>query len=152
MRSFNLSQGHFKQKTPLKVAAVLCATALLPALATGLLHPRKPDWSYRAPRSVDMSEVEQWNIEPLWVDVRSTELYNIGHMPDAISLAIDGSWTSGLRELAGKWIPSQPLVVYCERQWCLSSRDAANRLRHDLGTQDVFVLREGWPVGKQPAR
>lgn len=81
-------------------------------------------------------------------DVRSRADYNLGHVPDAMSLP--------LSEL-NKMSPSQVLslvgertniIVYCEEPSCLDSIKAANQLSR-VGSLTVHIYYNGWREWRQ---
>lgn len=137
--------------SPVGAALALLLVAVLPALGTAWLHPKRPDWSRRSPATVALDEVRGWPIAPLWVDVRTSEDFDRAHLPGAISLPADASWEDGLANVISAWAPSQRIVVYCEYSYCPAGRDVAERLTRELG-EPVVVLKEGWPEEMESSR
>lgn len=129
--------------SPVGVAFALLLAAIVPALGTAWLHPKRPDWSRRSLAAVTLSDVRSWPIAPLWIDVRPAEDFHRAHLPGAISLPAGASWEDGLATLISTWAPPQRIVVYCESRYCPAGRDVAERLRRELG-EPVVVLKEAW--------
>jgi rhodanese-related sulfurtransferase len=133
---------------PLRVfrqAGWLLAVALVPAVLTLALHPRRPVWSKDqtlAPM-VEWSQVRQWPGLVLVLDARSTAAFDRAHIPDALPLN-EAGWEEQLPAVLGGWRPGVRVVVYCDNSGCDASQAVARRLRRDLGADGVFVLKGGW--------
>ena len=136
---------------PVRVALALLLLPLLPALATGLWHPRRPDWTRddRAGLTVYVEQALTWQPPPLWVDARPAAEYEREHVAGAVSAPADAPWEQTLSALIDVWDPTQRIVVYCGSEDCGLSREVASRLRRDLGTPDVFALQGGWAAWKE---
>ena len=129
----------------LRQAALLCALALVPAVLTAWLHPRRPDWEQlRHPvAELPLADIRQRYPDALWIDARSAAAYAQGHAPGAILLNED-AWDEQLAAFVEVWRPGQMMVVYCNSASCGASRAVAGRLRRELGVTDVVVLQGGW--------
>ena len=126
----------------------LCALGLVAAaLAVGsaALHPNRPNWSEEillkgevrlGPLLSNLSEI-------LWLDARSQMDFSEGHIPDAILLNED-DWDGLLPDMLSAWQPGQRIVVYCSSQKCHASHGVAERLRTEVGMDQVTVLKGGW--------
>lgn len=127
-----------------RAALILMLVPAVPAVFTGWLHPRAPDWS--APgagaRSLAIGEAMAMR-DALWVDAREPAAFARAHVPGAVNLS-ETNWESGLPELLDAWRPGRALVVYCDGGECLASRQVAARIRRELEIDDVFVLDDGW--------
>ena len=122
-----------------QVIAIL-ALALLPAIASGLWHPRRPAWQSD---EVTLAAASAWGQNVLWVDARSDADFARAHIPAAFSLNED-CWDQLLPDVLDHWDASQKIVVYCSSLSCQASHDVARRLRGELNLPNVFVLQGGW--------
>ncbi|HEY0946171.1 MAG TPA: rhodanese-like domain-containing protein [Opitutaceae bacterium] len=131
---------------------LLCVLALAPAVLTAWLHPRRPDWvQLRHPvAELPLAEVRQRFPDALWVDARKAADYARDHVSGAVLLNED-AWDEQLGGFVEAWRPGQGVVVYCDSAGCGASRLVAERLRRELGVDDVVVLQGGW-AGWRPAR
>jgi len=137
----------------LREAALLLVLAVVPALATGLYHPKRPAWSGQAealPRAT-IAQAQSWGNRVLWVDARSTEAYRTGHIPGAVSLPMM-NWERQLPEFLQAWTPDRKIIVYCDGGSCQASEEVARRLKRELGLEEVTVLQEGWAAWRRDVR
>ncbi len=128
----------------LRQVLLLCLLALIPAVATGLFHPKRPSWQADAlkPGEVLLSIVMGWKEKVLWVDARSQKAYDQEHIPGAVLLNED-AWDDLLGGVLQRWVPGQTVIVYCDDRQCRSSHGVARRLR-EAGVEPVYVLKGGW--------
>lgn len=85
-------------------------------------------------------------MDPIWIDARSAVRYREGHIPGALPLTLT-DWETQLAAVVEAWTPEQAIVVYCGGVGCDDSSRVAERLRRDLGAEDVWVLEggiDGW--------
>ncbi len=123
---------------------ILTAFSLLPAFIAGFVHPKRLSWNQDelGPDEIALqSAIHLTNV--LWIDARSAELYQEGHIPDALLLNED-AWDELLPSVLMVWNPGTPIVVYCSSLQCQASREVANRLRETIGGETVYVLKGGW--------
>ena len=121
-----------------QVIAIL-ALALVPALATGVWHPRRPAWQSD---EVTLAAASAWQ-NVLWVDARPDADFARAHIPGAVSLNED-RWDELLPGLLDHWDTTRKIVVYCSSLSCQTSHDVARRLREEVNLPNVFVLQGGW--------
>lgn len=133
------------------VALTLLFAAVVPAILTGWLHPRRPDWSRLSPEAVGIKEAKAWPVAPLWIDVRPAEAFHRDHLHGALSMPVDRPWAENLAEVLAKWAPPQPIVVYGEGRYDHVVREVAERLSNEL-SETVYLLQEDWREGREPAR
>ena len=116
----------------------------------GWLNPRTPSWSpdKLGEGEVSLEIVDAWSAPVLWIDARSAEAYDEEHIPGAILLNMD-RFDELLPRLFDAWEGSETLVVYCDSRQCGASEAVADRLREDLGMEEVFVLKGGWESWKE---
>jgi len=128
-------------------AALLLALALVPSVATGWLHPKRPAWSWTRPTVTELVLADAERLTPpvIWLDARPDEEYAVQHVPGALSLNED-RWDELIKKFLDTWSdqPGARVVVYCNSQRCDASRAVAVRLRHEYRINNVFVLQGGW--------
>jgi rhodanese-related sulfurtransferase len=128
----------------IRTACLLVLVALVPALLSMWLHPRKPQWRGQDGGDVMLSTVAAWpEREVLWVDARTPEVFDRGHIPGARNLA-PGTWDSQIELVLQAWKPGLRVVVYCDGHGCAASNEVAARLRSELDFKSVYVLTGGW--------
>jgi rhodanese-related sulfurtransferase len=132
----------------LRQALFILLVALIPASLTAAFHPRRPPWSQEtlAPGEEMLSTVLAWRENVLWVDARSTEEYEVEHIPGALPLNLD-NWDELFPKFLDQWVPDKRVVVYCSAATCELSREVAERLRKN-SISPVFVLKGGWEAWK----
>lgn len=142
----------FAPMTPLRQIGAILACAGLAGFASAVLHPFAPAWfpAKEGPTS-------RWSILPeearqlaskadlLWIDARSREEYEVGHLPGALLLNPD-EWGELMFEhqFALQEAFSRPIVVYAEPADPVRAADIAQRLRELLGLDPVYVLEGSW--------
>ena len=114
--------------------------ALLPAVATGLWHPRRPAWQSD---EVTPDAAAAWGQTVLWVDARPDANFARSHIPGALPLNED-RWDDLLPAVLDRWDTEHKVVVYCSSLSCQTSRDVAHRLREQVNLPNVFILQGGW--------
>ncbi len=131
-------------------ALLLAVLAVIPALLTAWLHPKRPAWNWSPPAvtQVELEAVTRWRTTVLWVDARTSSAYAQRHVPDAISLN-EAEWERLLPGFLKAWRHGAKVVVYCDSQACNSSEEVARRLRRELNLDEVFVLKGGWAAWQQ---
>ncbi len=128
-------------------AVILLLLALAAGAASKAFHPAAPAWYLQAPFdefAITPEAVEErFGGEVVWVDARTRESFEAGHMPGAILLNRE-EWNDLLLESFETLAASdRPIVVYCDGATCGKSREVAEELR-DLGMVDVYYLKGGW--------
>jgi len=119
-------------------------------------HPLAPAWTEAdiplMEDEVTMEMVqERWGGEVVWIDARSrAEREETGE--------VDGAWVLTPQERFEDQLGAEgdlllfqllnnehPIVVFCGRRGCDSSRQTANYLRGEMGlVVEISVLRGGW--------
>lgn len=79
----------------------------------------------------------------LFVDARSQNQYENGHIPGAISLPI-GQFEKRIEFFLNRYPPAQPIVTYCSGRTCEDSHDLAQFLS-DVGFTNVQIFIDGFP-------
>ncbi len=88
--------------------------ALLPAVATGLWHPRRPAWQSD---EVTPDAAAAWGQTVLWVDARPDANFARSHIPGALPLNED-RWDNLLPAVLDRWDTEHKVVVYCSSLSC----------------------------------
>lgn len=79
----------------------------------------------------------------LFVDARSQNNYEQGHIPGAVSLPL-GQFDEMIESFLSKHALDQPMVTYCSGRTCEDSHHLA-RLLLEAGFTDVRVFIDGFP-------
>ena len=80
--------------------------------------------------------------DTLFVDARSTEDYQSGHIPSAISLPV-GQFDEHIESFLKRYQPNQPIVTYSSGRTCEDSHHLA-RLLADIGFSEVRIFINGF--------
>lgn len=130
-------------------ALVLILLAAPVALLSALLHPRPPHWQedLLEPGEVRLADVLEWE-NVIWIDARSRAEYEAAHIPGALLLNED-EWEALFSDFLGSWDPDHRVVVYCGGSRCQLSKKVAERLRADLDSENIYVLKGGWSEWSQ---
>ena len=79
----------------------------------------------------------------LFVDARSQNDYENGHIPGAESLPM-GQFEAEIEIFLNRYPPEQPIVTYCSGRTCEDSHDLAQALS-DVGFTNVRIFIDGFP-------
>jgi len=135
--------------SPLRQIVVIAGLALLPALGSGWwMQTQFAAGAALRPHEVTIEGVAAWDRPVLWIDARPPESFARDHVPGALPLD-ELNWEEQLVAVMEAWLPEQRIVVYCDATGCSTSARVAERLRGDLGTQDVYYLRGGFAAWKR---
>jgi rhodanese-related sulfurtransferase len=123
--------------------------ALLPAVVSAVLHPRRPSWDGPPAKAgeVTIETVRAWKQPVLWVDARTQAEFLREHVPGATRLNLQ-EWDPLFRAFLDAWQPGFTVLVYCDSPSCGLSHEVAERLRAN-GIEPVYVLQGGWQAWKQ---
>ena len=61
----------------------------------------------------------------------------------------DENFEMNLSLLLNQWQPGDRVLVYCDTQLCDASHAMAERLRNEVGLEDVWILFGGWSSWKE---
>jgi rhodanese-related sulfurtransferase len=129
--------------TCLRQALSIVAVALIPALLSAGFHPRRPQFAPpRFSDEIEWGEASRLGSRVLWVDARSLEDYQRGHIPGAVSLNLE-DWDQLFPRFLDNWRAGKQIVVYCSSRECDLSEAVAARLRASK-IEPAFVLKGGW--------
>ena len=82
----------------------------------------------------------------LFVDARSSDNYEDGHIPGAISLPV-GQFDGQIESFLNQHPPDALIVTYCSGRTCEDSHNLA-QLLYDVGFTNVRVFIDGFPGWK----
>lgn len=81
--------------------------------------------------------------QTLFVDARSQDNYEQGHIPGAVSLPL-GQYDEMIEAFLSKHALDQPMVTYCSGRTCEDSHNLA-RMLAEAGFTDVRIFIDGFP-------
>jgi rhodanese-related sulfurtransferase len=125
----------------------LLLLALVPAVAAGFFHPKKPSWESD---EIPLASARGWGTQALWLDARPAADYARGHIPGALPLNED-AWDEQLPSVLDAWTSGRTVVVYCSSLSCATSHEVARRLRTEVELPRVYVLTGGWEAWEKSA-
>jgi rhodanese-related sulfurtransferase len=79
----------------------------------------------------------------LFVDARSRDNYEQGHIPGAVSLPL-GQFDEMIQSFLSRHALDQPMVTYCSGRTCADSHNLASLLS-EAGFTDVRIFIDGFP-------
>jgi rhodanese-related sulfurtransferase len=79
----------------------------------------------------------------LFVDARSLENYEDGHIPGAVSLPV-GHFDDRFVEFINQYSPDRPIVTYCSGRTCEDSHQLAQLLQ-ETGFTNIKIFIDGFP-------
>lgn len=86
-------------------------------------------------------KISEISDDVIWIDARDQKKYDQKHIPGAV--LIDAKyWEEGLAKLFEVFEPGKTIVVYCNAG-CSSSSSVAERLRKELGQENIYYLHGG---------
>jgi rhodanese-related sulfurtransferase len=126
-------------------AGLILLVALVPAVLSGWMHPRRPSWSQDQSRvpEVEWTTIQQLHSRVLLIDARGSAEFEREHIPGALWLGTRPG-DEEMVAVARAWQPGTRLVVYCDNPRCDAAQAGALRLERELGLKDVAVLKGGW--------
>ena len=124
---------------------LLLGLAFLPAIGQAIYYRNVASWRLPPVDSalVSVAQAQGWGESLRWVDARPEAEFARAHVPGAMLLNED-EWEAHLRTFLTAWSPERKVVVYCSAKSCSASHAVAERLRHEAGLQNVYVLEGGW--------
>lgn len=126
--------------------------AFLFGVADAWLNSNAPAWSESELAEGEILIVDALkNENTLWVDARTEAEYERGSISGSILLNED-RWDELFPDFLSIWQPEQLVVVYCSSLTCQASHALAERLRSEVGLDNVFVLKGGWEAWQEYQR
>ena len=130
-------------QTVLRQALGIAFVALLPAVVSAFLHPKRPDFANRTREGeITAATAIASAGHYFWIDARAVANYEMGHVPEAMPLNED-HWDDLLPAVLQAWPTGTAAVVYRDSRQCEASEKVAKRLR-EFNVAPVFVLKGGW--------
>jgi rhodanese-related sulfurtransferase len=80
--------------------------------------------------------------QTLFVDSRSSNAFNNGHIQGAIDVSVRDTMDK-IKNILSIYPVDKPIVCYCNGSSCSSSRRLAGKI-HQLGYRKVYVFYGGW--------
>ena len=114
--------------------------------ATGVIAAQAADQNeYRIAEIDQVTEAAKifYTGDTLFVDARSAEDYEKGHIPEAISLPV-GRFDQRIESFMNQFPFDQPIVTYCSGRTCEDSHQLAELLL-EAGFTEVRVFIDGFP-------
>lgn len=141
---------------------VLAVVLLFPLAAAGMAwatwqwHPRAPALHLvdqpLGPDEITLEMIDEvYGGEVFWIDARTREHFDRGHIPGALSLDNRQRDARMFEEFEIIQDIDRQIVIYCESTGCQSGRELAQYLRERL-PWDPLVLRGGWPTYRDSGR
>ena len=124
-----------------KEGLIILAISVVSGVVAFFVHPKAPSFS-AGDLELELEQID--DLGPVfWVDARSDEYFERGHLDGAISLNLE-RWEELLLGFLDSWPPDMSVVIYCSSQACLRSHEVAERLQDELGVEEIYVLKGGW--------
>ena len=124
-----------------KEGLIILAISVVSGVVAFFVHPKAPSFS-AGDLELELEQID--DLGPVfWVDARSDEYFERGHLDGAISLNLE-RWEELLLGFLDSWPPDATVVIYCSSQACLRSHEVAERLQDELGVEEIYVLKGGW--------
>ena len=152
------------RRQTIREMVILVGVSVILAMATNYLSPKGialiGQWdtskgiitaNTRGKDDYRVAEIDQvtdaakifYDDDTLFVDARSTEDYENGHIPGAISLPV-GQFDQRIETFLQRYPPDQPIITYCSGRTCEDSHELA-LLLSDVGFREVRVFIDGFP-------
>ncbi|MHC1767765.1 MAG: rhodanese-like domain-containing protein [Verrucomicrobiia bacterium] len=90
---------------------------------------------------------ELWESGGFFLDARSPEDFEAGHVANALNLPVE-AFDEHFVRLAPMLPPDAPVIIYCDGEDCELSHRLAARLKEN-GFTDVHMLFNGWTVWRK---
>ena len=114
------------------------------AILNAFFNPNAPAWDPEVVQEGEISVESARNITgAFFVDARSSRDFQSDHIPGAYLLNED-DWDNLLFTFLDSWDADSAIVVYCSSLECQASHAVAERLKAELGFEEIYVLKGGW--------
>ena len=97
--------------------------------------------------NIEIAKLSYDSGETLFVDARSNDDYNEGHIKGAMSLPI-GEFDVKVENLINRYLLDQSIVTYCSGRTCEDSHRLAQKLI-DFGYESVSIMIDGFSAWKE---
>ena len=126
-----------------KVCVIVGFSAVL-AVLNALSNPYALSWDENTLKPGEIHAEDAREMERVFfVDARPEADYQRDHISGATNLTED-DWDDQLMLLFENWDVESPIVVYCSSMECQASHAVAERLKQELGFEEIYVLKGGW--------
>ena len=126
-----------------QILGILCLSAVV-AILNAWINPNAPSCDAEALQEGEVSvTIAQDMGDVVFLDARSRDDYAIEHIEGALLLNED-DWDTLLFQFLESWDAETPIIVYCSSLECQASHAVADRLKADLGFDEIYVLKGGW--------
>ncbi|MBI5837042.1 MAG: rhodanese-like domain-containing protein [Candidatus Eisenbacteria bacterium] len=137
-------------------AAAPAGAKPVPATAAPPAAPEKP----AAPQVVELPEARLLQLQKsaILLDARERNVYELGHIPGALSLP-DPEFATAFARLEARLPRDAKILVYCESETCDQAETVSWNLVHK-GYKNILLFKKGWsaweaadyPQEKGPSR
>ena len=126
-----------------QILGILCLSAVV-AILNAWINPNAPSWDAEALQEGEVSVSMARDMgDVVFLDARSRADYAIEHIEGALLLNED-DWDTLLFQFLESWDAETPIIVYCSSLECQASGAVADRLKADLGFDEIYALKGGW--------
>ena len=126
-------------KKSLMQSAIILSLAASAAFISSQVSPitllEKDPYRLVIQKTNDLSSIQ-------WIDCRPEADFDKAHIPEAILMNSE-NYEQAFESLMPIYDPEIPLICYCSSS-CLVSKQIAQRLRKDLGQENIFYLKGGF--------
>lgn len=140
----------------LQSVLIVLLAGVAAALTYGF-HPRAPAlYLSQAPLREDEVTLEQiqerWQGQVIWLDARSREVYEKGHIPEAHLLNEQDFSEQLLGVMDVLQTTDRPVIIYCDGEKCQASHTIRDKLLPIIALEHCYVLKGGWPAWREANR
>ena len=117
------------------------------ATANYFINANRPNTEL-LPDEITLKSVNRLPTNLIIVDARSISDFNKGHIKNAVNLS-EAKFDEQLGAFLDIWTPESTILVYCNSGSCNSSRNIADKLKHECNIKNVYVLKDDWKKWKK---
>jgi rhodanese-related sulfurtransferase len=133
----------------LKRTLLLFFLSALMALAIWAVHPGMPRYAEGklGEGGIFLSQLSD-DDSILWIDARSEEEFNDGHIPGAVILSLD-DFDEQIESVMSQYDSSRITVIYCSEDRCQTSQKIAEILKREFDLENIYFLEGGWEAWQE---
>lgn len=117
------------------------------AVVNYFINPNRPNTEL-LPDEITLKSVNRLPQDLIIVDARSISDFNEGHIKNAVNLS-ESRFDEQLGDFLDIWTPEATILIYCNSGGCNSSRNIAEKLKHECNIKNVYVLKDDWKKWKR---